>query len=94
MTRVSECPSGRYLWPFLRCSIFRSEKQVPRYKVTGEANITIKDIEYAPGESFEAAPKDVKWLVDDGYISPAGKTAPQSEPEPEPEAEEESGDDE
>ena len=60
---------------------------MPRYKVTGEASVTIKDIEYKTGESFEAAPKDVKWLVDDGYISPANKTASQSEPE-------ESGDEE
>jgi hypothetical protein len=52
---------------------------VPRYKVTGDAGVTIKDIEYSSGESFEAAPKDVKWLVDDGYISPVGKAAPQSE---------------
>ncbi len=60
---------------------------MPKYKVTGEASVTIKDIEYKTGESFEAAPKDVKWLVDDGYISPAGKAV--SEPELE-----ESGDDE
>ena len=52
---------------------------MPRYKVTGDAGVTIKDIEYSSGESFEAAPKDVKWLVDDGYISPVGKAAPQSE---------------
>tara|TARA_Y100000361_G_scaffold151790_1_gene169909 strand:+ start:157 stop:339 length:183 start_codon:yes stop_codon:yes gene_type:complete len=60
---------------------------VPRYKVTGEANVTIKDIEYKTGESFEASTKDVKWLVDDGYISPANKSS--SAPEPE-----ESGDEE
>ena len=54
---------------------------MPRYKVTGDANVTIKDIEYKTGESFEASPKDVKWLVDDGYISPAGKTAPAPEQE-------------
>ena len=52
---------------------------MPKYKVTGEASVTIKDIEYKTGESFEATPKEVKWLVDDGYISPVGKTAPQSE---------------
>ena len=62
---------------------------MPKYKVIGEASVTIKDIEYSSGESFEAAPKDVKWLIDDGYISPAGKPAPEPEPEPE-----ESGDDE
>lgn len=60
---------------------------MPRYKVTGDANVTIKDIEYKTGETFEASQKDVKWLVDDGYISPAGKTAPAPEPE-------ESGDEE
>ena len=57
---------------------------MPRYKVTGEASVTIKDIEYKTGESFEATSKDVKWLIDDGYISPIGKVAPEPEPEPEP----------
>tara|TARA_R110002020_G_scaffold178156_1_gene370974 strand:+ start:671 stop:853 length:183 start_codon:yes stop_codon:yes gene_type:complete len=56
---------------------------VPKYKVTGDSNVTIKDVEYSNGESFEAAPKDVKWLVDDGYISPVGKTISQPEPEEE-----------
>ena len=53
---------------------------MPRYKVTGEASVTIKDIEYKTGESFEATPKDVKWLIDDGYISPIGKVSPEPEP--------------
>ena len=54
---------------------------MPRYKVTGDANVTIKDIEYKTGESFEAPQKEVSWLVNDGYISPVGKSAPASEPE-------------
>lgn len=54
---------------------------MPRYKVTGDSNVTIKDVEYSNGESFEATHKDVKWLVDDGYISPLGKVALESEEE-------------
>lgn len=56
---------------------------MPKYKVIGDANVTIKDIEYKTGESFEAPQKEVSWLVDDGYISPTGKAIPQPEPEEE-----------
>lgn len=53
---------------------------MPKYKVIGEAGITIKDVDYAPGDTVEAAPKDAKWLVDDGYLSPVGKPIAQPGP--------------
>jgi len=53
--------------------------QMPRYTVTGgpsgDAGIDIGDKRYEPGDDLDAAAKDVKWLVDDGYLAPAGKTA-------------------
>jgi|TARA_R100001463_G_scaffold98718_5_gene153218 hypothetical protein len=68
---------------------------VPKYHVTGgptgDASIEIAGKTYNVGESFEAPSKDLKWLIDDGYIkagAPA-KTSSKKQPEPEePEAEE------
>ena len=52
---------------------------MPRYTVTGgpsgDAGIDIGDKRYEPGDTLEAAAKTVKWLVDDGYLTPASKTA-------------------
>ena len=52
---------------------------MPRYTVTGgpsgDAGINIGDKRYEPGDALDAPAKDVKWLVDDGYLAPAGKTA-------------------
>lgn len=52
---------------------------MPRYRVTGgpggDAGIDIGDKRYEPGDVLEAAAKTVKWLVDDGYLTPASKTA-------------------
>ena len=52
---------------------------MPRYTVTGgpggDAGIDIGDKRYEPGDTLDAPAKDVKWLVDDGYLAPAGKTA-------------------
>ncbi len=87
---MSEYPSGRCLLPLLVMLNFKKRGKVPKYKVTGDANVTIKDIEYKTGETFEASPKDAKWLVDDGYISPVSQGAYESKT-PQPEA---SGDDE
>lgn len=52
---------------------------MPRYTVTGgpsgDAGIDIGDKRYEPGDTLDAAAKTVRWLVDDGYLTPAGKTA-------------------
>ena len=52
---------------------------MPRYTVTGgpsgDAGIDIGEKRYELGDALDAAAKDVKWLVDEGYLSPAGKTA-------------------
>ena len=52
---------------------------MPRYIVTGgptgEAGIDIGDSRYEPGDELEATAKAVKWLVDDGYLAPAGKAS-------------------
>ncbi len=49
---------------------------MPRYVVTGgssgDAGINIGDARYEPGDHVEAPAKKVKWLVDDGYLAPAG----------------------
>lgn len=51
---------------------------MPRYTVTGgpsgDAGIDIGDKRYEPGDTLDVAAKAVKWLVDDGYLTPAGKT--------------------
>ncbi len=53
--------------------------QMPLYTVTGgpsgDAGIDIGEKRYEPGDQVEATAKSVKWLVDDGYLAPAGKTA-------------------
>lgn len=52
---------------------------MPRYTVTGgpsgDAGIDIGDKRYEPGDTLDVAAKTVKWLIDDGYLAPAGKTA-------------------
>lgn len=52
---------------------------MPKYRVTGGADgtagIDIGDKRYEPGDSLDAPAKDVKWLVDDGYLTQTGKTA-------------------
>lgn len=49
---------------------------MPRYVVTGgrsgDAGINIGADRYEPGDHVEASAKKVKWLVDDGYLAPAG----------------------
>lgn len=51
---------------------------MPRYTVTGgpsgDAGINIGSKRYEPGDALDAPAKDVKWLVDDGYLAPAAKT--------------------
>lgn len=53
--------------------------QMPRYTVTGgpngDAGLDIGDKRYEPSDSLDAPAKDVKWLVDDGYLVLASKTA-------------------
>ena len=53
--------------------------QLPRYTVTGgpsgAAGIDSGDQRYDPGDQGDATAKSVKWLIDDGYLAPAGKTA-------------------
>ena len=53
---------------------------MPKYVVTGgpdgTAGIEIGNRRYEPGEEIDAPTKDVKWLVDDGYLAaPNKKTA-------------------
>ena len=52
---------------------------MPLYTVTGgpsgEAGIDIGDKRYEPGDQVAAPAKSVKWLIDAGYLAPAGKTA-------------------
>lgn len=52
---------------------------MPRYRVTGgpsgDAGIDLGDDRHEPGDEIEATAKSVKWLVDDGYLAPVGKTA-------------------
>ena len=52
---------------------------MPRYRVTGgpsgDAGIDVGDKRFEPGDSIEMSAKDAKWLVDDGYLAPARKTA-------------------
>ena len=51
---------------------------MPRYRVTGgpsgDAGIDIGDDRYEPGDEVEATAKTAKWLVDEGYLAPLGKT--------------------
>jgi len=53
--------------------------QMPRYRVTGgpsgDAGIDVGDKRFEPGDSIEMPAKDAKWLIDDGYLAPTGKTA-------------------
>ena len=52
---------------------------MPLYTVTGgpsgAAGIASGEKRYEPGDQVEATAKSVKWLSDDGYLAPAGKTA-------------------
>lgn len=56
---------------------------MPRYRVTGgqsgTAGIDIGGKRYEPGDECEAPAKDVKWLVDGGYLAAAGKAAAAAE---------------
>ena len=53
---------------------------MPKYRVTGGADgtagIDIGDKRFEPGSQVEAAAKDVKWLIDDGYLAAAGNARP------------------
>ena len=46
---------------------------VPKYHVTGgpsgESSVEVGGKTYEVGDSFEAPSKDLKWLVDEGYLS-------------------------
>lgn len=58
---------------------------MPRFIVTGgptgDAGINIGSDRFEPGDEVDATTKSVKWLVDDGYLAPVGKsTAPDPEP--------------
>lgn len=52
---------------------------MPRYKVTGgpsgDAGMNVGAKRFEPGDSIELPAKDARWLVEDGYLTPAGKTA-------------------
>lgn len=51
---------------------------MPKYKVTGGADgvsgVEIDGKRHEPGDTFESVSKRVQWLLDDGYLVPAGKT--------------------
>ena len=53
---------------------------MPKYRVTGGADgtagVDIGGERFEPGDAVEAAAKDVKWLVDDGYLSATGNARP------------------
>lgn len=57
---------------------------MPDYLVTGgtdgTAGVSIGSEHYAPGDRLTATARSVKWLVDDGYLTPAG-SAPTDEEE-------------
>jgi len=57
---------------------------MPDYLVTGgpdgTAGISIGSTRYEPGDRVSAPARSVKWLVEDGYLTPAG-AAPADEEE-------------
>ncbi len=57
---------------------------MPDYVVTGgpdgTAGVSLGSDHYAPGDRLTATARSVKWLVDGGYLTPAG-SAPASDEE-------------